>query len=142
MIFTIERAVDTITWLAKISRAVPIPQERDFLFLELVGNHGMATVVVLDEDARVRFLERGVGEFDDPAEIVGKDVVVVLDRLGDIVTFHSPLPLDYDRARYAPPPLGIDKACRTREGLVLCETGIGPKFLFTSADTSHWPAPE
>ncbi len=127
MIFTIERAMYSTEWLAKIDKAEYQGEGTSLLRLVLVGNHGRVVTVLLDEDAAIRHLERAVGEFEDPSEIVNKNVVVILDRLGDIVTFHAPLPFNYDEDRLAPPP-PAGRVWRNKEGQTYSEVGVGPKF--------------
>lgn len=96
--------------------------------LELLGAHGRATSIILDDDAAVRHLCRVVGMFTDPEEIVGKDVLVVLDQLGNVVAFYTPTEFDCEDDVCAPPPPAV-QAWRDKQGQVWSEVGVGPTFI-------------
>ena len=84
-------------WLVTIKEATSYsPREggsyaTDILHLVLVSeDSGKEVELWLDEDGIVRHLERAVGQFEEAKEIIGKCMVAVTDRAGDIVTFHIP----------------------------------------------------
>lgn len=127
MIFVIEKAMQSTLWLAKIEEAECLGKDSGMLSLGLVGAHDRATRIILDEDSIARHLYRAVGGFDDPAEIIGKRLLVVLDQMGNVAAFYTPTEFDCENDALAPPPPAV-QAWRDRQGRTWSEVGPGPKF--------------
>jgi hypothetical protein len=91
-----DRASNSIERLVRIKGATSYsprgddPLATDILHLTLEDEDGQEVELWLDEDGIVRHLERAVGQFKEAKEIVGKRLIAVTDRAGDIVTFHVP----------------------------------------------------
>lgn len=127
MIFTIEKSMKSTLWLAKIEK-VEFLGDADVLWRITLTDKYRRVRIVLDEDACDRHLCRATGPFNDPAEIVGKTLIVVFDRLGDPVACYKPDENDdYEGGLYPPRPQAFS-AYRDKDGRVCSEIGAGPVF--------------
>lgn len=129
MIFTIERFTQSTLWLAKIEEAEELGKDGGMLRLKLVGPHGRTTAVLLDLDTFIQHLFRVVGMYSDTTELIGREVVVVFDQLGNPVAFYEPMDIDREptNLHWQPPAPSADVQ-RSGNGQVWSQVGIGPQF--------------
>ncbi|MBN1489270.1 MAG: hypothetical protein JXA69_05075 [Phycisphaerae bacterium] len=90
-------------WLAQIDRAAfyyPDSSAPDIfgevLFLELIDDFDQAARLWLDGDSLARFFAPVIGEVEKAEDLVGKYIVAILDRYGDVVTFQPPQPHHFE----------------------------------------------
>ncbi len=128
MLSATDRSVSNCLWLARIREAEFLGGD-DLLSLSLVGAHGICLRVTLDMLSQFVFLERIIGDFSDAAELIGKELVVLFDRSGDLAAFLPVTAWDREQAAETLPPTEDLERHRCPDGLIHCSTAVGPCFV-------------